>query len=483
MNRPIRRVVIATLVLFAALLGNLTYVQFVQADDLRTDARNLRVLYSEYDHPRGEIIVDGQAIASSKETDDKLKYLRTYANGPMYAPATGYDSLIYATSGIEHTEDALLGGTDDRLALKRISDIFTGREPKGGNVVLTLDSKAQQAAYDGLEGQRGAVVALDPTTGEILALASRPSYDPNKLSSHHPDEIRAYRNQQLNAPGDPLLDKATEQSYPPGSTFKTVIAAAALEDGKTPDSKIPAPDALQLPQSDHQMHNFGGESCNGGAPDTLIHSLTISCNTSFGQLGMDLGEEKVREQAEKFGIDDAGFTMPLQVARSTIGDIPSAAALATSSIGQQDVSITPMQAAMIASAIANDGTLMEPHLVKELQAPDLTTLDETEPEVMSEATSKEVADQLTDMMVSVVDSGTGTPAQIPGVEVAGKTGTADNAPKKAPHAWFIGFAPAENPKVAVAVLIENGGVHGNETTGGEAAAPIAKSVMQAVLAQ
>jgi peptidoglycan glycosyltransferase len=225
------------------------------------------------------------------------------------------------------------------------------------------------------------------------------------------------------------------------------------------------------------MENFGGESCNGGADQKLIDALTISCNTAFAQLGIDLGEDRIREMAAGFGITDEGFDMPLKVAPSTLGEIDGDAQLGVSSIGQQDVQLTPMQAAMIAAAVANDGSLMKPYLVDHVTAPDLSVIDRTDPEQMSEPISADVANQLTEMMTSVVDRGTGQRAQIAGVDVAGKTGTAENADEADDHSWFIGFAPADHPKIAVAVFVRNGG-----STGGDISAPIARSVMEAYLA-
>ncbi|MGI8695636.1 MAG: peptidoglycan D,D-transpeptidase FtsI family protein [Mycobacteriales bacterium] len=482
MNRPVRRVVIAVLVLFAALLANITYVQFVEAGSLRNNSLNGRGLIAQYAHPRGQIIADGQAIASSVATTDTLKYQRHYPEGKVFAPITGFDSL-YNQTAIEGTEDGLLDGSDGRLALRRISDIFTGREPKGGNVVVTISRRAQETAYNAMAKQTGAVVALDPRTGAILAMVSTPSWDPNLLSTHDSAQTDRVYNRLDKDAHQPLLDRAIAQNYPPGSTFKTVIAAAALNNGLTPQTRVPAPDALQLPGSTHVLHNFAGETCGNGMTDTLIHALAISCNTAYAKLGMKLGAGPVKTQAAAFGITDQGFTMPLRVAASSTGPIPSQAALAESSIGQQDVRLTPMQGAMIAAAIADKGALMKPYLVNQEEAPDLTVLKTTQPQRLRTAMTPAVSASLTTMMEAVVSQGTGQPAQIPGVKVAGKTGTADNAPGKAPHAWFIGFAPADHPTVAVAVLIEHGGVRGNETTGGMAAGPVAKAVMQAVLAQ
>ncbi|MGI8692214.1 MAG: peptidoglycan D,D-transpeptidase FtsI family protein [Geodermatophilaceae bacterium] len=484
MNKPVRRVAIAMLVLFALLVLNANYIQVVKAADYQADPGNTRVLLEEYERQRGSIVVDGRAVASSSATpDERLEFLRTYANGPMYAQSTGYYSLIYSTAGIERAENDLLSGNSDSLFVRRLTDLFSGREPKGGNVELTLNPRTQTAAYTALteSGATGAVVALDPQTGAILAMVSTPTYDPNLLSSHDPQAIRDYAQTLDDAEVDPRLNRATQDNFPPGSVFKVIIAAAALEEGIDPDSMIPAPDVLDLPQSSATIRNFGGESCNGGADDTLLHSLTISCNTAFAQLGIDLGESKIRDVAERFGIDDEGYEMPLPVAQSTLGDIESAAALGQSSIGQRDVRLTPIEAANIVATIGNGGTLYQPYLVAERQEPDLTVIDDVEPTEIRQAISSDVAAALTEMMVSVVENGTGQNARIDGVEVAGKTGTAEVDEGIAPHAWFAGFAPADNPQIAVAVFIANGGDSGSETTGGRAAAPVARAVMEAFL--
>ncbi|MFL6094678.1 MAG: peptidoglycan D,D-transpeptidase FtsI family protein [Blastococcus sp.] len=472
MNAPLRRVAISVLVLFTLLIVNVNYIQVVRSDDLRKDPSNTRQLTKEYDRERGSIVVAGNEIALSKRTDDRLTYLRRYPGAELYAPVTGYYSLTYGKTGIEEAENDLLSGSDPRLVFRRIADLFTGRDPAGGNVELTLDPAVQKAAMEGLKGVTGAVVALDPKTGAILGLASTPSFDPNQLSSHDPAAIRAYKEQLSR---DQTTNQAIDQRYSPGSVFKVVVSAAALSTGKyTPQTPIPAPDVLTLPGTNTTLKNFGGESCNGGADQPLIDALTISCNTAFAQLGIDLGEQRIRDTAAAFGINDERFDMPLQVEASTLGDIENDAQLGTSSIGQQDVQLTPMQAAMIAAAVANKGKLMKPYLVSQVQAPDLTVIDKTDPEEKSQAVSPEVAAQLTEMMTSVVNNGTGRRARIDGVQVAGKTGTAENAGED--HSWFIGFAPADNPKIAVAVFIKNGGA-----TGGDISAPIARQVIQAYL--
>ena len=474
MNAPLRRVAISVLVLFTLLILNINYIQVVRSDELREDGRNTRLLADEYSRERGAIVVDGEPIALSVPNDDRLKYLRQYPQAALYAAVTGYYSVIYGATGIEKAENALLAGTDDRLFVRRISDLFTGRDPSGGDVALTLDPAVQQAAMAGLEGQVGAVVALDPSTGAVLGLASTPAYDPNLLSSHDLDAVREAADQFDAADPDPLSNQAINQRYFPGSIFKVVVSAAALENGYTPETVIPAPQVFDLPQSSGTLSNFNGSACDPSGQQPLIDALTISCNTAFAQLGIDLGEDAIREMAEGFGFDQEDLTIPLDVATSTLGEIENGDQLARTAIGQQDVQVTPMQAAMIAAAVANDGTLMKPYLVDQLLAPDLTVIDETDPEVFSEPFSTDVADQLTEMMTSVVANGSGRNARINGVQVAGKTGTAEN--EGPDHNWFIGFAPADEPRIAVAVFVRNGG-----GTGGDTSAPIARQVIEAYL--
>lgn len=474
MNAPLRRVAISVLVLFTLLIVNINYIQVVRSDALREDSRNKRVITEEYSRERGSIIVAGEPIALSEPTDGRLQYLRRYPQGGLYAAVTGYYSLDYGATGIERAENALLAGTDDRLFVRRISDLFTGRDPSGGDVVLTLDPAVQQVAMEGLAGQVGAVVALNPSTGAILGLASTPTFDPNSMASHDQAAVQETAELLSLADPDPRSNQAISQRYSPGSVFKVVVAAAALENGYTPETVVPAPQSLTLPGTSTQLRNFGDSACSSSGEQRLIDALTISCNTAFAQLGIDLGEDTVRDMAEAFGMDGERFEMPLTVVGSTVGEIEDDAQLGISSIGQQDVQMTPMQAAMVAAAVANGGTLMKPYLVDQLLAPDLTVVDETDPEEFSEPFSAEVADQLTEMMTSVVANGSGRGARINGVQVAGKTGTAEN--EGPDHNWFIGFAPAADPEIAVAVFVRNGG-----GTGGDVSAPIARQVIQAYL--
>ncbi len=478
MNAPIRRVAVAVLVLFGLLFVNLNYVQVVQADKLRRNEGNQRLLLQTYERQRGSIVVDGKAIATSTATNDKLKYLRQYPGGALYGPVTGYYSLVYGSSAIERAEDSLLSGEDDRLFVRRVSDLVTGREPRGGHVVLTLNPAGQATATRLLGRNRGSIVAIDPRTGAILAMVTSPSFDPNPLSTHDPKAIKVAWDRINAAPGKPLVNRAINETYPIGSTMKVIISAVALQNGYTPSTMIPAPRTYTPPQTTRPLPNYDGTTCSGSGQQSLLDALRVSCNTAFAQLGVKLGADKIKDQASKFGVGDGSLTVPMRVSKSEVGDLDDPPKLAQSSIGQRDVRFTPLQNAMIAAAVANGGVLHRPNLIKEIQAPDfITTLDRPEPEVMSRPMPPQVAAALQTMMRAVVDDGTGTNARIPGYVVGGKTGTAQNAGPD--HGWFIGFAgpPNDTAPVAIAVVLENAGRGGSRN-----ASTIAGQVMAAILA-
>jgi len=486
-NTPVRRIAIAVMAMILLLMANLTYVQVVQAGDYSDDPRNQRVLLAEYSRKRGQISADGQILASSTETDDRLRYLRQYADGPMYAPVTGYYSVTYSSSGIKRAADEVLNGSDDRLFGRRLSDLITGRDPSGGNVVLTLDPEVQQTAYEQLteRGYTGSVVALRPQTGEILAMVSTPSFDPNPLASHDPEE-RMSAWQGFNAADPPVLpNRAISETYPPGSTFKLIDVAAALGSGRyTPDSPLTAASAITLQGTNTQLQNFNGNACGTGETASLRDALQRSCNTAFAQLTGELGEEALREHAEAFGIGTPDLTVPMPVAASTIGDITDTAALQQSSIGQRDVALTPLQNAMVVAAIANGGEVMAPHLIREIQSQELDPVETTEPNRIGRAVDTGVASTLTELMVNNENNYSGS-GKITGVQIAAKTGTAEHGPDPesvAPHVWYVAFAPAEDPQVAIAVLVESGGDRSNlAATGGAVAAPIGRAVIRAAL--
>lgn len=480
MIRQINRVTAVIVFLLLALIINVSYIQVFQANDLRQQAGNQRVILTEYSRERGPILLGSQAVAESTPTDDSLKYLREYAEGATYASVTGFYSLVYGATGIEGEENDVLAGNDSRFFVDRMQQLFAGRKPKGGAIRLTIDSAAQEAAVKALKGRTGAVVAIDPKTGAILALASSPSFDPNLLSSHDAADIQLNYEALNSDPDQPLLNRPLAMTLPPGSTFKLVTAAAALESGKyTAESQLPGPAQLDLPSTDVKLGNWTGSSCGANDLVTLQEALAISCNTAFASLGLELGEDALYEQSKKFGFESS-FDVPMTTATSHFPVDPNKPQTAMSAIGQFDVRATALQMAMVSAGIANDGVVMKPYLVGQVLGPDLTVLQNTTPQAFGRAMSVENAKVLRDMMVNVVASGTGSNARIPGIAVGGKTGTAENTPGESAHAWFVGLAPAEGSSIAIAVVLEHGG-GATEVSGNALAAPIAAAVMRAVL--
>ncbi|MGH3891888.1 MAG: peptidoglycan D,D-transpeptidase FtsI family protein [Rhodococcus qingshengii] len=483
MNTPLRRVAMAVTVMVVALLANATYVQVIKADDLRADPRNSRVLLDEYSRQRGQISASGQVLAASRATDDRYKYLREYPNPYPYAPVTGFYSMQYGSAGLERTEDPILNGSDNRLFSQRFFDLVSGRDPRGGNVVTTLNPAMQQVAYDQLtsKGYTGSVVAIEPSTGRILTMVSTPSYDPNLLASHDGAETTKAWD-ELNAdPNDPLVNRAISQTYPPGSTFKVLTTAAALGNGATPDDQLTAAPQITLPGTSTTLENYNGSTCGPNPTASLRDAFARSCNTAFVELGIKDGADAIKDEASAFGIGPNTPAIPLPVADSTVGDISDDAALGQTSIGQRDVAVTPLENAVIAATVANGGVRMQPNLISQLQAPDLTDLSTPSPVSMGQAISPAVAATLTDLMIGS-ENFTGGDGKIPGVQIASKTGTAEhgvNPRETPPHAWYIAFAPAQNPTVAVAVIVENGGDRGLAATGGSVAAPIGRAVIAA----
>ncbi|MGA5462496.1 D,D-transpeptidase PbpA [Mycobacterium sp. NPDC050041] len=488
MNTSLRRIAVTIMALIVLLLANATMTQVFRADGLRSDPRNQRVLLDEYSRQRGQISAGGELLAYSVSTNGRFRFLRVYPDPQAYAPVTGFYSLSYSSSGLERAEDTILNGSDERLFARRLADFFTGRDPRGGNVATTINPQVQQAAWDamseGCNGRacKGAVVALEPSTGKILAMVSAPSYDPNLLASHNLDEQAAAWGQLRDNPDNPLVNRAISETYPPGSTFKVITTAAALQAGATPNTTVTAAPRITLPDSTATLENFGGSSCGGGPTATLREAFARSCNTAFVELGIDTGADALRDTAQSFGLDDAPAPIPLQVAESTVGPIADGAALGISSIGQKDVALTPLQNAMVAATIANEGVTMRPYLVDSLKGPDLANISTTSPVEERRAVTPQVASTLTDLMVGA-EQVTQQKGAIAGVQIASKTGTAEHGsdPRNTPpHAWYIAFAPAQAPKVAIAVLVEGGGDRLG-ATGGALAAPIGRATIAAAL--
>jgi penicillin-binding protein A len=488
MKKPMQRVGVAVMVLIVLLLGNLTYLQVVDAASLRADPHNSRTTMDEYTRARGQIIaVGGVTLAQSVPSNDALRYQRVYPGGPMYTPVTGYYSTLYGATGIEKAQNAVLSGDSDDLIGGQLGDLLTGRDPRGGNAYVTIVPAVQKAAYDALtsKGYTGAVVAIKPSTGEILALASTPTYDVSPLASHT-DAVQRRQSDIINADNGRLkLNRAIGQVYPPGSTFKLVISGAAFEHGYTPDSQVTGASSLALPGGG-TLSNFEGETCGnaGGADVSFTTALAFSCNTAFAQVGLALGADPIRAQASALGIDPDGTNVGLDVVGSRLGDLADPQEIAQSSIGQRDVAFTPLQNAEIAATIANSGTEMHPFLVSKTTRPDLSVISTTQPSVANQqAMPTSVADQIRTMMIASEQNTAGAGA-ISGVTIASKTGTAEHGtdPKNtAPQCWYVAFAPADNPQVAVAVLVENGGNGDLAATGGKVASPIGRAVIAAAL--
>ena len=486
MNRALRRISIAVLVMFVLLLANVNYLQAFEAGNLANKPGNSRAFAAQFQYQRGEITTaDGKVIASSKNVGGVYKYQRVYPQGPEYAPVTGYDAL-YSESGIEAAENSYLTGNSSKLAVRNVIDMITNKPRKGATVQLTLDSNAQNTAWNMLQasGKSGAVVALNPQTGAILAMASYPSYDPNQLAVLDGPQLNSNDNKLLKDPAQPLLNRATGATYPPGSTFKIVTSSAAFSQGNSnPNTVVNAPTSLQLPQSTAHLINNDGEVCGtlGNNKATIITAFTESCNTAFANIGMQLGSATLKSMAEKYGMNDPNLKIPTPVAQSNFPLEPDQATTALSAIGQKDDTVTPLQEAMFSAAIANGGTLMKPYLVQQVQAADLSIVDSAAPTALGQPVSATVADQIKQMMVSVVNSPDGTAAAfknaIPGVQIAGKTGTAQNGINNSGlnDAVFTGFASNGNRSMAVGVIIQGGGY------GAAAAAPIAVGVLKAYL--
>ena len=493
MNRALKRISIAVLVMFLVLMVNVNYLQAFETSSLASRPENSRAAFEANQYERGDIVTaDGVKIATTTPTNDTYRFLRVYKNGPAYAPVTGYDT-IFSTSGVEQAEDPLLSGNGSQLAFRNFIDMITNKAQKGATVQLTINSKAQLAAYQqlqqtiGTKNQIGGVVAINPSTGAILAMASYPSYDPNKLASHDVQVVNSYDNSLLRQSPSPLLNNAAQTTLPPGSTFKIVTGSAWLTQDTTRNTNtmVYSPQVLTLPQTTNKLHNDAGEICGNAGVNgqtTIIQAFALSCDTTFGNLGMQLGGGALKSMAEKFGMNDPNLSIPgVTVAPSQYVTPPSLPLTAFSAIGQFSDTASPLQEAMFAAAIANGGTLMKPYLIQQVTASDLAVVQSTASSVLSQPVSSAVANNVKQMMVAVVQQGTASAFNSGaenGLQIAGKTGTAQNnlnGVSANPDAVFTAFAPADNPKIAVGVIVQGAGY------GATAAAPIAVAVIKAYL--
>lgn len=482
MNNSIRSFGIVIMILFVALAAQLTNLQVVQASRFKHDSRNTRNAVADFSRPRGAIqTADGKVVAQSVPSKDQFKYQRTYPMGPQYSFVTGFLSFRYGASGVEQTYADQLAGRNLPVKASDLAHLFDNSGQRTATVTLTLTDKLQQAAIAALGNRVGAVVAIDPRDGSVLALTSQPSYDPNALASHDPAaEQRAFAALTADA-GQPMLPRVYRQSYAPGSTFKVVTTSAVLDHQPALATKAyPVLNALKLPLTTNQLHNFGGETCGGTLPDLF----RVSCDTGFGQVGLDLGAQTLSDEATAFGFNQVPPLDLSGVFRSTFPPASFFAQrtplVAFSAIGQNNVSATPLEMALVAAGIANHGTIMTPHVMKEVRDSEGNPVSTYSPKPWLTAATAASADTVRDFMVSVVTGGTGTAVALPNVKVAAKTGTAE-VDSTHTNAWMIAFAPADNPTIAVAAVLPGLTGVGNEVTGGVRAAPIVRSVLAAYL--
>ncbi|MFJ4254128.1 penicillin-binding transpeptidase domain-containing protein [Microbacterium sp. NPDC090003] len=482
MTRELRRLSIVMLFMFIALFAATSWIQVVDADALAQNDNNQRTRLDSFEIQRGSIIIDGANVATSVPSNDRYQFQRVYADAGMWAPVTGYfNAALDSRTGIEQAMNADLSGTGSSAFFSEIERILSGQPQTGFSVELSLDAAAQKAAYDALGGLQGAVVAIEPSTGRILAMVSTPGFDTNLLATHDADAANATYDQLVQDPLKPLSNRAIAGDLnPPGSTFKLVVAAAAYASGDfTPDSTLPNPASYTLPGSSNRVSNAWGGTCGGGETVTIAEAIRLSCNIPMAELAVKLGDDAIREMAEKFGYNQS-FETPLESTASSYPRALDDAQTALSGFGQGQVTATPLQVAMISAGIANDGLVMNPRMVDQVIGNDLSVVRSYDDTEFGRALEPDVADEVTDAMVASVSTGAAQGARIDGIDVAGKTGTAENGNK--PHTlWFTGFAPADDPAVAVAVVVEDGGGQGQSGSGDTIAAPIAKKVIEAVL--
>ena len=483
MNGGIRKVGAAVTVLLLVLVAQLTYLQIVNASKLDNDPRNLRSVLRDINRARGDIVsADGEVLAHSVPATDgsDFDYQRLYPLGGLTAQVVGYQSFVVGNMGIERSYNSELAGRASEL--RSLGDVLRGKETTG-TVVLSLRTAVQRAAAAALGDQKGSVVVLDVKTGGIVAMYSNPTYDPQPLAGHDTTAVNSYFATLTTDPAKPNLPRAYQEIYPPGSTFKIVTSAVSFDAGtSTPQTVYPSLNALDLPLTSNVLKNFGGATCGG----SVFESFVVSCNTTFAKMGLELGD-KFPPGLERFGVE--GEAPPLDIYPGAVRNTglegavfqTDAPQFAFAGVGQGTVATSPLAMAMVAASVANGGVMLQPRAALEIRDQDGKVVRQIGTSPWKTAMTPATAQVLNAMMRAVVERGTGVHAQIAGVAVAGKTGTAQNS-SGSPHAWFVGFAPAEAPRYAVAVLVENGGSLGSEATGGAVAAPIGAQVLQAALA-
>lgn len=475
---------VVVLVMFLALFGSTTVISAIEADNLAAQSNNRRVVLDSYSAQRGAILVEGTPIAYSEPSDDVYRFQRIYSEGDKYSGVTGYFTLNQGSTGLEGSLNRQLSGTANSQFFDQLNAIITGQEPTGASVATTLDAEAQQAAWDAMQGYEGAVVAIEPATGRILALVSTPGFDPNALASHTTSDVIEQYTALDEASPSPLQNRAYGGAqYSPGSTFKIIMTAAALENGYAPDSQFDNPATLTLPGTSTDINNPVVGQCGGGGDTvSMATALNLSCNIPYAELAQQLGSDTVADMAEAFGFNST-TSIPMTTTASRYPRDLDDAQLMLSAFGMSSVRVNAIQNAMVVAAVANGGVLMQPSLVDSVIGADLSVLDEFEPAELGRPISAATSSTMVDMLVDGVSNGAASGARIDGVAVGGKTGTGENGPGEPFNLWFSGFAPADNPRVAVSVVVGDGGGRGQELSGNALAAPIARQVMEAVLNQ
>ena len=481
MTPEIKRVANFILLMFLSLFMAASAMQVVNAEGLNNDSRNQRAVYDGYKTQRGAILVNNKPIAESVKTSNTYRFLRKYS-GDQYSAITGFYSLFQGRTGLENVLDSSLRGDNSAAFFEQLNALLSGNPVTGASVELTIDEEVQQVAWDALGSMKGAVVAIEPSTGRILALVSKPGFDANLLSTHNTADASANYKKLLTDKNSPLINRAIGGNlYAPGSVFKLIVAAAAFESGNySPQSKLPNPPEYILPGTTTAITNSGEGKCGGAKTVSIATALKLSCNVPFAQLGIELGQSAIAQQAKTFGFGES-LSIPLKSTPSVFPENLDDAQTGLTAFGQFDVRVTPLQMAMVSAAIANGGVEMKPYMVDQIFTSNLTLLEEGAPTELRRSITTSTAERIKQMMIAAVSSGVSSNAKIPGVKVAGKTGTAENGPKDPYTLWFTGFAPADNPQIAVAVVIEDGGGKGQSGRGNTLAAPIAKKVMEAVL--
>ena len=481
MTKELRRLSLVVAAMFVSLFLAGTFIQAVNTEAVAEDPRNVRNIYESYKTQRGPILVDGKPIASSEPSDNAYRYLRTYDN-EIYSAVTGYFSVFRGATGMESAANSYLSGQSSSQFFEQVNAVLSGNPVTGAAVELTLDPTLQQAAWDALGSYRGALIAMDPVTGNILAMVSKPGFDANRIAGHDSEKVAKNYQELEEDQANPLINKTIGGDlYHPGSVFKLVVAAAALESGEyTNASTLQNPVSVRLPNSTSEVFNSSRRSCGPGSEVTLIYAMRYSCNVPFVELGLALGQDRLRAQAELFGFGKA-IRVPMQSTPSVFPEEMDDAQLGLSSFGQFDVRVSPLQMALISSSIANGGLMMQPNLIENVISPNLSVIAAPQPEVLSQPITAATADALKKMMVQSVSKGVASNASVSGFKVAGKTGTAENGKGERVTLWFTGFAPAVNPRVAIALVIEDGGGRDSGASGNGTAAPVARSFFQAVL--